>query len=175
MSTGRRAEDEAAAALRRAEVVAPPVDVERIASLYGADVRFRGFEDETSGLLYSEGGRRIIVVNAAHHPNRQRFTVAHELGHLALHADQAGLFVDHNLVMFRKQAEGFDPREYEANLFASALLMPEEMLRRATEHRIIDAFDDHAVKALAHRFQVSAQALIIRLSRLGLIEGLSGQ
>src|SRR6266540_6445028 len=82
--------------LERFSIKSPPTPVERIAKALGAHVRFAPFDNELSGMVYVKGGLPIIGVNALHHPNRQRFTIAHELGHLELHRDMitAAVHVD---------------------------------------------------------------------------------
>ena len=70
------------------EVTAPPVPVERIAKSLDAELRYSPLDDELSGMIYVNEGTPIIGVNALHHPNRQRFTIAHECGHLILHKPQ---------------------------------------------------------------------------------------
>lgn len=147
-----------------------PVDVYAIAEEQGAIVLTEELEESISGFLAIKGGGRIIVVNAAHHPNRRRFTAAHECGHLVLHGDRGRVFVDASPVFFRddRSAEGIDHQEVEANAFAAELLMPEEELR-ARVARPIDVMDDLAVRRIAAQFAVSAQALTIRLTKLGLV------
>ncbi len=66
---------------------------------------------------WSLDGRPIISLSGGHSGDRDRFTVAHELGHLVLHTSRPG--VD------SKQAE------LEANRFAGALLLPFAVARRA--------------------------------------------
>jgi Zn-dependent peptidase ImmA (M78 family) len=56
--------------------------------------------------------------------------------------------------------------EMEANAFAANLLMPAAWLRRDLAERGIDLEDPNAVQALAGRYQVSPQAMVIRLSAL---------
>ena len=70
------------------EVTAPPVPVKRIAKSLKAQLRYSPLDDELSGMVYVNEGTPIIGVNALHHPNRQRFTIAHECGHLVLHKAQ---------------------------------------------------------------------------------------
>ena len=65
--------------------------------------------------------------------------------------------------------------ELEANAFAAALLMPEPFLRDDLQRRTYDMFDESAVKRLAQKYQVSVQALTIRLMELGLLHGLPSQ
>ncbi len=130
-------------------------------------------EDSVSGFLVIRDGRGIIGVNRRHHPNRKRFTVAHELGHYLLHGDDASVFIDSSPVFFRDDtsSEGTRVQEIEANTFAAELLMPAEILRERVGHHLIDIHDETSVRRLAAEFGVSAQALAIRLTRLDLITG----
>src|SRR5947199_10768003 len=65
----------------------PPVPVDAIAQRMGAAVIKKHSDSEISGFILRDSAKNevIIGVNESHHPNRQRFTVAHELGHLLLH------------------------------------------------------------------------------------------
>jgi Zn-dependent peptidase ImmA (M78 family) len=122
-------------------------------------------------MLVVKGEHAIIGVNEAHHLNRQRFTLAHELGHFLLHHSASSVFIDASPVFFRDEtsSDGSKLQEIEANTFAAELLMPEELLRKFINNQPLDAFDERAVRRLAAQFGVSAQALTIRLTRLGLI------
>lgn len=148
-----------------------PVDVEAIAEAHGVSVVKQDLEDSVSGVLIIKDGRGIIGVNSSHHPNRQRFTIAHELGHYVLHPKAGTVFVDRSIIFFRDSdsAKGVDHREMEANAFAAELLMPENEVMEQLDDQQIDAFDDLPVRRLAARFGVSAQALTIRLTKLGLV------
>ncbi len=125
--------------LARYAVIEPPVDVERIA--FGKELRVvrRSIQD-ADGFL--EDG--VITVNASHARTRQRFTIAHELGHLILHRDTPD-----------------EHAEREADQFASALLIPRTMLRSA-----FAVNSDPEV--LRRRFHVSREALWIALKDAGL-------
>jgi Zn-dependent peptidase ImmA (M78 family) len=136
--------------------------------------RFRSYEPlegDLSGLLFREEGRTIIGVNTMHPKPRQRFTIAHELGHLELH-EGYGIHVDHKFPIMRKrdgrssQAVDFD--EIEANGFAAELLMPAEMLERDLHDKDLDFEDDEMIRQLADRYHVSLQAMAIRLGNLRL-------
>lgn len=169
------AEKRAQDLLERHGVEQAPVDVERLAQDEQFRVHFQALEDNVSGVLVrGKDSPGTIGVNATHHPNRQRFTIAHELGHGLLHPDQPTVFVDEYMVHFRDDASKTvpDPREMEANAFAAALLMPEKLLRRDLRERVLDAMDEVAVRSLARRYRVSQQALTIRLTNLGLMVGL---
>lgn len=149
----------------------PPIDIEAIIRAHGIAIRSQELEDSVSGMLVIKDGRTTIGVNENHHPNRQRFTLAHELGHFLLHRNVSNIFIDASTIFFRDgmSSDGTKTEEIDANAFAAELLMPEKQIREAINSQPLDAFDEGAVRRLAAHFGVSAQALTIRLTRLGLI------
>jgi Zn-dependent peptidase ImmA (M78 family) len=153
-----------------------PVDVYVLAEKEGVLIRKDQLEDSVSGMLVVKDNKSVVVVNSNHHKNRQRFTIAHELGHYFLHKNLANVFFDESLLFFRDEqsAQGTKYQEIEANVFAAELLMPEQFLRERISKEPLDALDDFeqsALTQLANELQVSCQALTIRLMRLGLITG----
>ena len=100
-----------------------------------------------------------IFYNDKARPERQRFTVAHELGHFVLHREiQAKFNCDKESVY--TGADTLKQIEREADEFASNLLMPGDLLRkRITGKRI----DFHLLGELAKEFGVSLEAMCIRL------------
>lgn len=152
-------------------VSAAPVPVERIAKGLEAQLRFSPLDDELSGMVYVKDGTPIIGVNALHHPNRQRFTLAHEVGHLVLHRAEITkqIHVDKGFRMLMRNAAsaaGVDEMEIEANFFAAELLMPEEFLARSLQGQSFDIDDEGAVSALAREYKVSTAAMRFRLGNL---------
>lgn len=148
-----------------------PVDVNALAALLNITVEPADFGDEVSGVLVRNDESAMIGVNWLHHPNRQRFTIAHEIGHHQLH--DGGTFVDKGTTArFRNQASGSgtDIEEQEANLFAAMLLMPEAVVRTAAQVYPFDIDDEDQLKAFADRFGVSSQAMLIRLRAIELID-----
>src|ERR1700719_342733 len=152
----------AGAVLDRLAIKSPPAPVEKIAKALGAQVRFALFDNELSGMVYVKDGLPIIGVNALHHPNRQRFTIAHELGHLQLHPEfiTATVHVDKQFaesVLKRdtSSASGTERLEVEANQFAAALLMPGFVLDKLLEQSPIDIEDGSAIEVWARDFVVS--------------------
>lgn len=119
-------------------------------------------------MLVRNGNRAIIGVNWDHHPNRQRFTIAHEIGHLILH--QGETYVDKGYRFnFRglESGSGTKNEEIEANRFAAALLMPTRLLKAIFQEHAFDLTgNDDDLRALAEKFGVSTQAMAIRLSRV---------
>ncbi|MDB4889232.1 MAG: hypothetical protein JWL61_1087 [Gemmatimonadetes bacterium] len=174
MADLQTAERQAQQLLDRFSITKAPVPVEDLAKSLGVEVRYQSLEPNVSGVLVRRGNKVVIGVNSNHHSNRQRFTIAHELGHYLLHPDSPTVFVDGALVHFRGEdlTGPSDLRELEANAFAGALLLPEATLRLDLRGQYIDAFDEVAVRGLSNRYQVSQQALTIRLMRLGLAGGM---
>lgn len=101
----------------------PPVDPFRIARALGVQVyALPEHERKLSGMLFGEGDDVRIFVRASDSATRQRFTVAHELGHLLLHS-RGG-----RVVAYRDTSFKGNPVEVEANRFAARLLMPAGMV-----------------------------------------------
>jgi len=165
-----RARKAARAILHEFGVSAPPVPVERIIKSRKIVLRYAPLEEDLSGMAYIKDGVGIIGVNALHHPNRQRFSAAHELAHHILHADviRDAVHVDKGIrVLFRDDVSslGTEPMEIQANAFAAELLIPGDLLATALEGGGVDIEDEARVEALARRFRVSAAAMLFRLSR----------
>ena len=157
--------------LDRAGCRQAPVDVEKVAQQQNAIVHRQAVDDDFSGYLFRDvrHSSAVIGVNSKHHPNRQRFTIAHELGHYLLHAGNE-VHVDRQFVVMRRDqrsSEGTDVHEMEANLFAAELLMPEEFLEQEEDLGSIDFLDEDVIAKLAKKYRVSQQAMTIRLTGLG--------
>lgn len=145
----------------------PPVPVETIARNLNAELRYLPYEGELSGMIFRENDRTVIGVNSLHHQNRQRFTIAHEIGHMKLHADTP-LFVDKQFKMERadrKQGDDWIPEEIEANRFASELLVPTEFLRLDLDQISVDVGDDEQIEKLAKRYKVSVPMMTFRIKK----------
>lgn len=145
-----------------------PVPVKEIAEREGAHLQIQDFGNEISGMLLRTNGQVIIAVEQEQSSVRQRFTIAHELGHLLLHSGQE-VRVDTNFrVNFRdsNSATAEDVEEIEANAFAARLLMPETFLQRDLRGVALDVEDASQVGELASRYDVSVQAMTIRLVNL---------
>ncbi|MBX5167027.1 MULTISPECIES: ImmA/IrrE family metallo-endopeptidase [unclassified Rhizobium] len=148
-----------------------PIPVERIAKSLGAQLRFSPLDDELSGMIYIKDGVPIIGVNALHHPNRQRFTIGHEIGHLLMHRSLLSnvVHVDKQFpILMRDQlsSAGSDSIEVQANKFAAALLMPAGVLREELASMSFDIDDSAPLEALAKKFKVSRQAVEFRIRSL---------
>ncbi len=144
----------------------PPTFVEDLATKLNIEIIKTSFDSSNvSGVLVYKNGRFIIGINSTHTPERQRFTIAHELGHYVLHKKRFHMdteFVEGE-IMYRddKSATGEIREEVEANLFAASILMPKNIF--------ISSWKDlHSISDLATKFKVSVQAATFRLKSLGL-------
>ena len=176
--TTRRAEQ----ALAETGATEVPVDVEAIALRFGLKVVFKALPRDTSAVIIrASDGRRIIGINDGHSTTRQRFSIAHEIGHALLHLPaeppaSGDAVVDKPIeVLFRDDiaAMGVDKREIEANAFAVELLMPAKVLRERFRQLIQTSTrksTDALVRELATEYEVSTQAMGYRLANLNLID-----
>lgn len=136
-----------------------PLDLDGLARHLGIAVRRHPMDTERSGYIKQDEGRLVIGINSLHHPKRQKFTFAHELGHYFLHGGEDSNFED--TVLFRDSSFGDATVEAEANKFAAELLMPEGVFRS----QIVLLEGD--VSELSSRFGVSSLAVSIRAKQLG--------
>lgn len=139
----------------------PPIDVKALAEDCGALVLLYPFEDDLSGLVVELDGGAAIGVNSGQVQVRQRFTIAHELGHYLL-----GHHERFHIDLGRGDRDGTPPgydwiSERAANDFAAELLMPTGLIHQ---------FDngERSASDLAQLFDVSALAMGYRLANLGL-------
>jgi len=141
--------------------------VEEIAEGLGLEIRYAPFDGDLSGALVRSKRETYIGVNSSDHPNRQRFTIAHELGHFVLHRG-ISIHVDKDFrVNLRDGAssKGVDRDEMEANRFAAELLMPTRFIVRDLD-QLRDA-NQAALDSVARRYKVSPHAMKIRLGNFG--------
>jgi Zn-dependent peptidase ImmA (M78 family) len=171
----RKARELAREIIRERDIDQPPINVEDIAHAHAIEILRHRFEGPESGFALRDNNRRFIGVNTQTSRRRQRFTIAHELGHLLLHkgkqiiVDQAVLRVD---LRNRVSSMGTDIEEIEANTFAAALLMPERIVSRYVTRSIQtngDISREGLIVELAKTFDVSAEAMGYRLINIGIL------
>ncbi len=158
--------------VRKFAIDSPPVDVELIAEKLGLRVIKENLGDAASGLLITTADESIVVIHSGDAPHRQRFTLAHEIGHYALkhHFGNNRVHIDNGNFISRRSSissTGVDPMEIEANQFAASLLMPAFFLNHRIKQLSLIPLWDHHVSNLAEEFDVSEQAMTIRLTSLG--------
>ena len=222
-------EDEAALLLaeygnKHGQVTAPPIPIDEIVELYLRlvltfdDMREHFGVDDVHGALWVNDHRvgidqRLEPTENPTMLGRYHFTLAHEAGHWRLHrhlfqrkANQLSLLPDRvERPEYICRSSDTAPIEYQANRFASCLLMPREMVKRAwheqygsTDPIYLDDLRtkrqqiltaevlrrggfksgedaethmllEHASRPLAETFEVSPDAMRIRLEGMGLL------
>lgn len=143
--------------LKKNNLLKTPVNVYSVAEFLGLEVQEEAMDDELSGYIEPRRSGWVIGVNAYHHPNRQRFTVAHEIGHFLLHKPSE----KHVDITFARRSGRKNIMENEADAFAASLLMPED------EMRVLIAGGETSLERLAAHFGVSAMAAKYRAQSLG--------
>jgi Zn-dependent peptidase ImmA (M78 family) len=139
-----------------------PVDPVRIAKALGIDVYDADLPSSVSGAIRKRpNADPVILLNRDDHPNRQRFTCAHELGHFVLRSGDPDQY-EYTDYRDSLASTGHADEERFANGFAAELLMPEDVVRE------MHARTDGAVVEMAFRFRVSQEAMANRLKNLKL-------
>lgn len=126
-------------------------------------------------MLYRDPQRKVIGVNSFHAATRQRFTIAHELGHLLLHETRAMIVDTHVYRRDEVSSMGTKKEEREANAFAAELLMPRDFVEVVFDTVLMEQpaiTASQLVSRLAADFEVSEQAMGIRLGNLGILSPL---
>ena len=164
MNTTSGNREKAIGLLKMAGIENPPVAVNKIAKVLGFDVVPFDYPDEFSGEIYIEGDIKSIGINKNHSESRQRFTIAHEIGHYI----NGHTYYDKTGKMYKDESFDFyDPlhqQEKEANMFAAELLVPKEFIIKDLNSFGLD------INKLTKLYKVSEQMLWIRLTSLGLAD-----
>lgn len=119
------------------------------------------FDSFEGSLVRTNGTRKwtMLLSTCVSNGRRRRFTFAHELGHFMCHRELRDKFEDSedSLNDFR------DEIETEANIFASCLLMPANLLRNEFQEA---AWETETLRAIGNRFECSLQASALRYVQL---------
>ena len=111
----------------------------------------------------------VIIVNSLRPLGRRSFTCAHELGHF--HYGH-GTVMDE--LVGKSHKTGFDPKEFLADCFAGALLMPKMAVQRAYSLRNwpIEGSNSGQIYTISNSFGVGYSTLVHHLSKsLSLLPG----
>ena len=136
-----------------------PVDPIDIAVQMGVELNPNPFLDHSGHFRFDSNGAPTIDYNNTESKNRQRFTIAHELGHYVNGDHDAPRDTSISFNQYNR-----DICEVNANRFAAELLMPDNVVKYLINFEHIYSLDD-----LAKRFDVSTSAMHYRLVNLGLI------
>jgi hypothetical protein len=167
-----------AASLWRAHAFQPGFDVERLIDDLGLGLIWETVEDPPDAIVLGQlsPGDRQVILNERHLPELEanagrvrRFTLAHEIGHWQLHASAARSGTLELFVGGRTwcRSGSRDQPEVQAERFAAALLMPDDLIRPCLPDG--PWYGWRPVYDLADQFLVSPTAMSIRLQHLYLM------
>lgn len=123
---------------------------------------FWNLDSSESGSIVVFKENNFEITLAAHtSQERDRFTIAHELGHYFLHF-RLPQSKGEDMGIMRAARYGGDPAEIEANWFAASFLMPEH------EYREVFAAMNGSLLDVADKYSVSVSAATVRSKSLGL-------
>ena len=140
-------------------------------------VSTRDFPDHISGAIRMKDGEYVIYVNGQHYATRQRFTIAHELGHYF--EDREYLAGEGEIFEYIKKDNSLfrrDDREPDANMIkmdirankvAAELLMPAKKIQEvwSSESKVwVNEYD--LIMTIAEFFDVSLTATTNRISNV---------
>lgn len=138
--------------LIREKITELPVSVVELCRNMGIEIRAGKIADD--GYCREENGKPIITISDDDPPMRQRFTAAHELGHILMgHTDKYH-------VAYRDPSPTDDPKEQAVNVFAARLLAPAIVLR---DMGVTNA------DQIAEICQISQTAAAYRMQRLQIL------
>jgi len=148
--------------------VGEPVSIEYI----DEEVRFLGATERKEGrtVIKIRGDVWRLIETG---DGRARFTLAHEIGHAFLHRDelQEGRIAFRDAVAtptarLKRGMKIYESPEWQANVFASALLMPKKSVQQWIDLVRCEQPDSISIADMAETFGVSFQAARIRIERL---------
>lgn len=138
------------------------LDIVALAANLGLEVYQERLENNAGYIAHSDGDT-FIVVNSLDSLTRQRFTIAHEIGHYV--NDFERLKKDGRLD--RGAEKVYTEEEMAADKFATSLLIPqseaEEFLKNGS-HKVANAA---VVEKMANYFNVSKTMAVQRLREIG--------
>ncbi len=131
-------------------------DPAELTAQLGGSIHYEDMDElvNENGSIFVHGERDFdILLPTYTSPRRDRFTIAHELGHYFLHSSQG----EKPIVAYR---QGSTRIEWEANWFAAALLMPEDEFKKACRKA-------SSIAVIAGKFGVSEDAAAVRRKAIG--------
>ncbi|QIO59221.1 ImmA/IrrE family metallo-endopeptidase [Rhizobium leguminosarum] len=175
-----------------------PVDLGKICSVLSIDLHFsqQVVQDEDGTLILGSANfdRNSIQINVHANSNRERFTIGHEIGHFCLKHKmylRSETIVERDLLIDFETDDNFnyDRLEFQANAFSSELILPDQVFLAAIDvgrfqfdirdrgHGYIFVDDqpcnflpyDQLISRLSLYFEVSKQAIEIKLRKMGLL------
>ncbi|MCF4129220.1 ImmA/IrrE family metallo-endopeptidase [Methylobacterium sp. SyP6R] len=142
----------------------PGDPIEPLLSVIGGQIAYRPLFsaiESADSIHVNPDGEFTIFMSGLTSAERDRFTIAHELGHLFLHFPLIKKRHPGDMMVATRWVDETDNiqrrAEWEANWFAAAFLMPADLFKCAADRHGND------IASIASEFGVSAHAAQIRL------------
>ena len=142
------------------------IDLEAIAYDQGATIKYRPM-DSCEARIIGHGTAAVISINNSSHPNRQRFSLAHELGHWV--QDKGAISLGCARGDIGPHRSGLLNAESSANSFASQILMPDYLFRPLAAKQPLTFV---TAEILGKHFNTSLTATALKLVKLGHFPGM---
>lgn len=154
---GQRADD----LINELGITAPnEIDIEAIAFDRGVNVSYEVLHG-CEATLVGYGDKAIATINPSPSRGRERFSIGHEIGHWQMHRGKSFKCRSDDIVLNYSSNNDY---EKEADEFAAHLLMPTKIFQSAIRTSGQPGLND--LKKIADDFEVSLQAISIRLTQL---------
>jgi Zn-dependent peptidase ImmA (M78 family) len=175
--TRRKHINELVEIIREEANLSAPVTLEQLKEFVTKDLEGQIVEedlfDDRDGQINKTEDSFIITLNNSNYSSekRQKFTLAHELGHLFLHMgflnkDKWEKTEDYEDTVYARS--GYSEEEYDAHEFAAALLMPKDKYAEIVNDNSENGKCD--ISIIADYFDVSEQAASNRGKWLGIFK-----
>lgn len=144
------------------------IDIIKLAQDLGINVFGNDLKNQNSYIRRNQiTGKYEIYVNYKHSKERQRFSIAHEIGHYFLHKDK----IDNNLIIERNGATSLNiAEERKADKIAVAILTPGKIVKEYLQSINVSENTEITSDILNNflkKFNISKPFAIIRLKELG--------
>jgi Zn-dependent peptidase ImmA (M78 family) len=133
------------------------IDLEAIALVQGVSVEYEPL-DSCEALIVGHGDRAIVTINSESMPERQRFSLGHELGHWHYHKGKTLYCMHEDIEVGSEKAK---ETELIADRYASSLLMPSSILKTALSARKKMTWT--IIREVAKEFGCSPLATVLRI------------
>ncbi|MBY3258832.1 ImmA/IrrE family metallo-endopeptidase [Rhizobium laguerreae] len=180
--------------LKLADYESGAVDLVKVCQSLSIDLQFadRAILDADGVAILGSAnfGRKAIEINSHSRETRERFTIAHEIGHFCLNHERylrSETIIERDLFVTREKDGSFNYErlEYQANAFSAELLLPDAVFLKKTAHFRRDlgmrdrghgyifvddqpgnsATYDELLSRLSTHFEVSKQAIEVKLKK----------
>lgn len=143
------------------------IDIEDIVYALEIPIQFKSLTGCDGRIIHGKKNSIITINRDIEFETRKRFTIAHELGHYLMHKDNPIQHTDtiSSLSWFNNKGNtGISLHEFEANTFASELLLP--------THKFMEAiqgipFSPGLIRKVSDQYHVSRSSIIYRFVEYG--------